>query len=94
MWVVRMSLVRDFAALNDVEAVSGDQWGLAVPADQDLNPEDLALLDQAAELANHDHHLGERRSLYDNHKKLHAPKFIHDGDYILPDRQPSLSSSA
>ena len=61
LWFVRGQLLRDFAALNKVETVpflvrlgkglDWSDWPLLAARDADLDTPELALLDQAAELA-------------------------------------------
>jgi len=51
LWFIRGSLMRDLAALNKVEMLPWDYWGLAdrTPIDA-LPPEDLPLLDELAKV--------------------------------------------
>ena len=48
LWFIRGDFVRDIAALNKVELLPWDSWGLADSHDQDLSQEDLNLLDEIA----------------------------------------------
>lgn len=50
LWFVRGNLVRDVAALNKVELLPWDAWGLIGKLDADVNAEEMALLDEAANL--------------------------------------------
>jgi hypothetical protein len=50
LWFVRGDLVRDVAALNKVELLPWDGWGLCDARDDELKEGDLALLDRLAEL--------------------------------------------
>jgi hypothetical protein len=81
-WVVRMNLVRDFAALNGFESVSGDEWGLAGEQVGELAGDDLSLLDRAAELGDADDAFDARRSLYETCEKLRVPAAIRNFDWV------------
>ena len=48
LWFIRGNLARDIAALNKVELLPWDSWGLADCQDQDLTSDDLQLLDKLA----------------------------------------------
>lgn len=50
LWFIRGSVVRDLAALNKVESLPWDYWGIADKAPDDFPEIDLALLDEAAQL--------------------------------------------
>jgi hypothetical protein len=81
LWAVRLNLVRDFAALNGFECVSGDYWGLGGQEEASLTHEDLALLDQVAALGMNDN-VEERRRLYQATERLRAPEVIQHFDYV------------
>jgi hypothetical protein len=51
LWFVRGNLVRDLAALNKVEMLPWDAWGLIEGENRDLSAEDLARLDRVAALS-------------------------------------------
>jgi hypothetical protein len=86
-WVLRTNLVRDFAALNGFESVSGDEWGLALEQalrqGGNLAAEDLALLDRAGELAVSDDAFAARRWLYETSSGLRVPPVIHNYDWVV-----------
>ena len=82
MWAARVNLVRDFAALNGFESVSGDGWGLAMKTDADVTVDDTAILDQAARLAVTDNNFEERHSFYEETETLRAPTIISNFDYV------------
>lgn len=48
LWFIRGDLIRDFLALNRIEILPWDHWGLMDGADDELSPEDLDLLDYLA----------------------------------------------
>jgi hypothetical protein len=86
MWPVRVNLVRDFAALNGFESVSGDAWGLAaLPAGAALNAADRTLLDRAAG-AGLAPDPAARRSLYAASDGLRAPDVVEHFDYLRTGR--------
>ena len=82
VWAARVNLVRDFAALNGFESISGDEWGLTMTQDAQLTDEDITLLDTAAALAITDD-IEERRALYKACDRLSVPTVLHHFDYIL-----------
>jgi len=77
LWFVRGNLVRDLAALNKVELLPWDTWGLIEGRDHDISRRDLSLLDRAAALCqpNNDE-FEEARSLYEGSEKLRVPRTI------------------
>ncbi len=78
LWFVRGDFVRDIAALNKVELLPWDSWGLAESRDEDLTPADLALLDHLAELTRADVPDFEQvRVLYQEYTRLTVPATIH-----------------
>ncbi|NLG27152.1 MAG: transglutaminase domain-containing protein [Chloroflexi bacterium] len=64
-WFIRGNLVRDVAALNKVELLPWDTWGLAATSEESLTASDLAALDEMAALTAGDVPAFERvRTLY------------------------------
>ena len=77
LWFVRGDFVRDVAALNKVETLPWDGWGLADAGDEDLTPNDYALLDRLAELTAGDvPEFDTVRALYDSDPRLRVPKAV------------------
>ncbi|MBL8056608.1 MAG: transglutaminase domain-containing protein [Anaerolineales bacterium] len=77
LWFVRGDLVRDVAALNKVELLPWDGWGLADARDEDLLAGDLALLDEVADLTAGDvPEFDQLRGLYQNNAGLRVPAVI------------------
>lgn len=77
LWFVRGDFVRDVAALNKMELLPWDGWGLADAPDEALTPDDLAFLDHVAELASGDVPAFETvRSLYEADARLSVPPAI------------------
>jgi len=75
---VRGNLLRDVASLNKMELLPWDSWGLVIGRHADLSPDDLALLDQVAELTHGDvPELGKMQQLYLNDQRLCVPATIH-----------------
>ncbi len=77
LWFVRGDFVRDVASLNKVETLPWDGWGLADTRDQDLTPDDYALLDRLAELTTGEVSAYDIvRSLYEGDPRLRVPRTI------------------
>jgi hypothetical protein len=74
LWFISGNIVRDFAALNNVEMLPWDVWGAMVKPDEKFSPQKLALLDRLATLcADPDAHFDELRKLYADAAALHVP---------------------
>lgn len=77
MWFVRGDLVRDIAALNKVELLPWDSWGIIERTDEELTSDDLAQLDRVAQLAAGDvPDLDAVRRLYEDDDRLRVPAEI------------------
>jgi len=77
LWFIRGDLVRDVAALNKMELLPWDIWGLIEREEQDVSPEDMALLDQVAALTVADNSaFPALRALYENDARLRVPPVI------------------
>jgi transglutaminase superfamily protein len=86
LWFVRGQLLRDFAALNKVETVpllirleqhrDWSSWRLVGAADDDITEQDLALLDQVADIAAAATSLADITSLYTTYPDLQPPQEI------------------
>jgi hypothetical protein len=77
MWFIRGNLLRDLAALNKVELLPWDGWGLIEKEEQALSTTDMALLDHVAELTLADNSkFHEMRSTYENDAHLRVPPII------------------
>ena len=77
-WFVQDDLVRDFLALNKIEILPWDGWGLMTGPEQPVSAEDLALLDRIAALTLADNTaFDDVRSLYAAEPRLHtAPEWL------------------
>ena len=77
LWFVRGDFIRDVAALNKVETLPWDGWGLVDARDDELTPEDLALLDRLATLtAGQVPEYAAVRALYANDDRLRVPRAV------------------
>jgi hypothetical protein len=77
LWYVKAHLARDVAALNKVEMLCWDYWGIFERRDADWPAEDLALLDRVAQLSRAgDEAFGELRSLYHQDMRLRVPPIV------------------
>lgn len=72
LWFVRGDLIRDFAALNKMELLPWDCWGLILTLDPDIPEEGYRLLDRVARLCE-DGAFDEVRALYDTDERLRVP---------------------
>lgn len=78
LWFVRGNLVRDVASLNKMELLPWDSWGIIERRDEELSPDDLALLDDVAELTSDDVTEFEKvHLLYENDERMCVPTTIH-----------------
>lgn len=74
LWFIRGDLVRDLLALNKVEILPWDGWGLIAKEEQSLSAGDFALLDRVAELTLVDAPpFAEVRAIYEGDARLRAP---------------------
>jgi hypothetical protein len=77
LWFIRGNLLRDMAALNKMELLPWDGWGLIEYDDQALSADDLALLDHVAALTlADDSAFNDVRTLYENEPRLKVPAMI------------------
>ena len=75
-WWVRQNLVRDLAALNKVELLPWDGWGLAQGMSNTLPEGDLLLLDRVATLTQQDDAFAELSAVYEAEEALRVPAVI------------------
>lgn len=74
MWFIRGNVVRDLLALNKIEVLPWDVWGLMAKEEQDVTPEDMEFLDRVAQLTlAGDEAFSEVRALYQNDDRLRMP---------------------
>ena len=76
LWFVRGDMVRDLLALNKVEILPWDGWGLIARQDEDLTPDDWALMDRIAELTRvDDPPFAEVRATYEDSRLRMPPEY-------------------
>jgi hypothetical protein len=81
LWFVRGDFVRDVAALNKVELLPWDCWGLINGSDDEISPEDMDFLDHLAELTYGDvSNFNEVRNIYERDPRVRVGDTI--GSYI------------
>lgn len=74
LWFVQGDLVRDFLALNKIEILPWDPWGLMGGPETALSAEDARLLDHIAALTlAGDEAFPELRALYESEPRLRMP---------------------
>jgi hypothetical protein len=74
LWFIRGDLLRDLFALNKLEILPWDHWGLMSKEEQALTTDDLALLDRVAELTlAGDQALDEIRRVCEDEPALRRP---------------------
>jgi hypothetical protein len=78
LWYIQSQLVRDLAAMNKMELLCWDCWGLG-NADPDDAPSanDLALLDRVAALTQSGNQsFADLRDIYEDHQQLRVPPVV------------------
>ncbi|HEX4198030.1 MAG TPA: transglutaminase-like domain-containing protein [Caulobacteraceae bacterium] len=74
LWFVGGNVLRDFAALNNMEMLPWDCWGRAPESETVLSPQTLALFDRLAMLSlDADARFGEIRAMYESDPELRVP---------------------
>jgi len=68
LWFIRGSVVRDLAALNKVEVLPWDYWGITDKAPEDFPEEDLIFLDKVAEVIIKEDSIEVLRSVYEDER--------------------------
>ncbi len=76
MWWVRQNLVRDMAALNKMEMLPWDGWGLAEGLENEVAPADEALLSRVGALTQDNEAFQELRETYEAEESLRVPSTI------------------
>jgi hypothetical protein len=77
LWFIAGNILRDLAALNRMELLPWDVWGMMPRTDADLTPEKIALLDKVAALTMAgDEALPELRRLYESDDRLRVPTTV------------------
>ncbi len=73
LWFVRGDLVRDWLALNKVEILPWDHWGVMSKRDGEMTAQETALMDQIAALCTGPAGFAEMRALYESNPALQPP---------------------
>jgi hypothetical protein len=76
LWFIRGNLVRDVAALNKVELLPWDIWGLMDRQDGELSAAEMDLLDQVAAMTYDQVDFEGIRSVYKENRDLTVPSII------------------
>ena len=77
LWFVRGNVVRDLAALNKIEMLPWDAWGLVDRPEDELSAQDRTLVNRAAELGSTPSaSLNELQNLYEANESLRVPREI------------------
>jgi len=76
LWFVRGNLIRDVAALNKVELLPWDGWGLIDREDKNITQDELSLLDMIASMTADVVDFSAVRNAYDSNKGLAVPQVI------------------
>ncbi len=76
LWFIRGNLVRDVAALNKVELLPWDGWGLIDCSDDEITQEQLILLDDIASKTYDEVNFATVRETYETNKGLNVPSII------------------
>lgn len=77
LWFVRGNVVRDLAALNKMEMLPWDAWGLAQKDFGSLSAQEMTLLDSVANLTQAPDSFAQLCSLYEGEPGLRLPPIIH-----------------
>ena len=76
MWFIRGNLIRDVAALNKVELLPWDGWGLIDHEFEKLSQGDLILFDEIASMTSDEVDFYAIRNLYESNEGLLVPPII------------------
>jgi hypothetical protein len=79
LWFIAQNLIRDFAALNNMEMLPWDVWGAMARPDESWPEDRLAFFDQLAALTQRpDACFAELRQRYEGEKQLHVPPAVYN----------------
>ena len=76
LWFVRGNLIRDIAALNKVELLPWDGWGLIDCKDESISHEELTLLDNISSMTSDEVDFFSVRNAYETNEGLLVPPII------------------
>jgi hypothetical protein len=77
LWFIRGNLIRDIAALNKVELLPWDGWGLIDRDDDSLTAAELGILDNIASLTSDEVEFQSVREVYVSEQGTQVPPVIH-----------------
>ncbi len=87
LWFVAGELVRDVAALNNMEMLPWDVWGAIPRPGQELDDDQLAFFDRLAVLTRApDASFAELRALYEGDERLRVPATVFNALLNRPER--------
>jgi hypothetical protein len=75
-WFVANDVVRDLAAVNSVEVLPWDEWGVAEKPFDHLSVSELHLFDEVAQLEIWGGSLSEIQALFNGHSELRVPDAV------------------
>lgn len=90
LWFISGNVLRDFAALNNMEMLPWDDWGamIGIGPDEPLRDDQLALFDRLAAITRSpDARFAELRQLYEGDERLRVPAVVFNA---VLNRQDSL----
>jgi hypothetical protein len=94
LWFIAGNLLRDFAALNNVEMLPWDCWGPAAHTNETLSDEQLSLFDRLAGLTlDPDRRFAELRDLYASDPSLRVPAEVFNAVTGRAERVPELAAA-
>jgi hypothetical protein len=76
LWFIRGNLIRDIAALNKVELLPWDGWGLIDREEESISQEELILLDEVASKTFDEVDYSVVRDMYETNEGLFVPSII------------------
>ena len=86
MWFIAGNIMRDLAALNNVEMLPWDAWGSMPRPEREINEDQLPFWDELAEVTRHpDAHIQELRDQYSDHH-LTVPPVVYNAVLGRPER--------
>jgi hypothetical protein len=77
LWFIAGNVIRDLAALNNMEMLPWDVWGAMIPPDEPLGDDRLALFDRLSTVTRApDAAFAELRALYEGNQGLRVPPTV------------------
>jgi Transglutaminase-like superfamily len=88
-WFIASNVVRDTAALNNVEMLPWDDWGAMPAPDKALDDEEVAFFDRLAAFTHApDAHFEELRTLYRDDDRARVPETVYNA--VLKKREDAV----